>query len=363
MEHKNKINHLQLIALVQAGIIGISIIELPAVIIREAANDAWISILIGGLITLFFALSTTKLSLYYPEYTFVEYIPKIYGKMIGYIINGITIIYFISFIALSARLFANAVSINLLNDTPQWAVLLIFWAVIAYSIKSGIKVIVLAITILFIPMLIAFGMLALLPISKMEFENILPVFSNGFMPIFQGAYKIIPYYFGYATLGFIIPVIKEPKRVYNAVIIGVLIPTGIILLLIILLICRFSVEEVQNMLYPVVILIKSFKLPGAFIERMESLFFIVFITIALDNIAIYMYLTVLSLVRWTKKQNYTVYIIILTATAFVLSIIPVNSAYVIKGFDYLTYMGLLFVLIIIPFGLVITIIKRRGSNK
>ncbi|QQE79695.1 GerAB/ArcD/ProY family transporter [Alicyclobacillus sp. SO9] len=51
--------------------------------IQRVQNDAWISLAISGLLSMTAAWIEIRLSLYYPDKTFVEYVNDIVGSWIG----------------------------------------------------------------------------------------------------------------------------------------------------------------------------------------------------------------------------------------------------------------------------------------
>jgi spore germination protein len=113
------------------------------------------------------------------------------------------------------------------------------------------------------------------------------------------------------------------------------------------------------MVNPVVTLMKTLELPGAFLERTDVLFFAIFMATSLDDAVLYLYLATLGAVKGTKKKCYNLYIFIAVALAYIGAIIPFNPDKVDKLFSYLEYIGLFFIGFIFPLGLVITVIKKR----
>ena len=335
---------------------------MPAQVVNVAENDAWISAVLGGLLVLFLWILLIKLSLYYKNETVIEYLPKIYGKFIGNIIIIILIIYFIVTVSFVSKFFSDMARLFLLPNTPSWAILLLFWIVVAYWAHFGIRVIAITMTIIFIPTFLNVAGFLFIPLNRMRFEQILPVMGEGIKPVLSGAYKFIFFYFGAASLFFIFPVLKKPDKAYKVITLAFIINAVVYALIIIILIARFSTNEIKNMVAPVVTLMKTLQLPGAFLERMDVLFLTVFMATSIDDAALYLYLCVLSVVRWTKKKYYKLYIIIAAVLGYIGALIPLSPAKIDELYNYFKHTGLFFIALVFPIGLLITIIKKRRGN-
>lgn len=362
MKHEQKLTSLQVGALIVGGVIGIFTLTMPTQVIDQAGNDAWLSVLIGGSAMVMMTLMLLRLSLYYKDETVIEYLPKIYGKLLGNVFNIVLIIYLAMTVSFLSRYFSDLARMALLPNTPRWAILLLFWLVVAYWAQFGIRVIAITMTIILIPTFLNVGGFVFIPLERVKFPHLLPILAEGWAPVFSGAFRSIFFYFGIASLAFIIPVVKEPKKIYKAALSGFVIVIGVFTLLLVILIARFSTEEVNNMVFPVVTLMRTLQVPGAFLERTDIIFFAIFIATSLDDAALYLYLSVLGTVRLTRKRYYKLYVLIIGAVSYGFALIHLDPVQVDVVIRYFKYLGLFYIGFVFPVALLITAIKQRRQS-
>ena len=73
---------------------GVGVINLPALLAREAGHDGWISVAVSGIIAIFLASLIVVLLRRYSDKCIFDITRLIFGKIIGFIINTLLCIYF-----------------------------------------------------------------------------------------------------------------------------------------------------------------------------------------------------------------------------------------------------------------------------
>ncbi len=95
---------------ISSFIMGAGIVTLPRSSSEETGTpDVWISILLGGFISIALGIICAKLSQRYPEKTFYQYSTLIAGKPIGYLVNIIFIVYFLMTATYQVRMQAEVI--------------------------------------------------------------------------------------------------------------------------------------------------------------------------------------------------------------------------------------------------------------
>ncbi|MEK3977494.1 GerAB/ArcD/ProY family transporter [Psychrobacillus sp. FSL K6-2836] len=79
----DKINSYQFLVLVILFTVGTSILIVPSALVAVAKQDGWIAAILGTGIGIVIVWVFTKISLWFPNITFVQLIETLFGKWIG----------------------------------------------------------------------------------------------------------------------------------------------------------------------------------------------------------------------------------------------------------------------------------------
>ncbi|MED0676637.1 GerAB/ArcD/ProY family transporter [Aneurinibacillus thermoaerophilus] len=116
---KDRITPTQTALTVAHFTIGVSILVLPRIVVdKSGTSDAWISVLLGGFLSLFFGYVAAKLSQQFPGQTFYQYNQIIAGRFIGTILSIALIIYFILITGYQVRILGETIRLHVLEKTP-----------------------------------------------------------------------------------------------------------------------------------------------------------------------------------------------------------------------------------------------------
>ncbi|HHY23222.1 MAG TPA: GerAB/ArcD/ProY family transporter, partial [Clostridiaceae bacterium] len=130
---RDKISTAQAAIAVSSITIGAEIITMvrPAARIMNSP-DIWLSVIIGGLISITLGIILVKLSQRFPGKTFFQFNQIIVGKFTGRIFSMITIAYYILISGFEARMLSELVRTYLLIRTPIQIVIIAFICVGTY---------------------------------------------------------------------------------------------------------------------------------------------------------------------------------------------------------------------------------------
>ncbi|MEK1830389.1 GerAB/ArcD/ProY family transporter [Priestia megaterium] len=139
MESNNQITSPQAIALIASNIIAYSILSMPRVLSKIVGTpDLWISVAIGGGITILSGLLIVKLTALFPHQTFFEFNKKIVGSFLGSVLSLLFIIYTILLSAFEVRGLAEVTQFYLLETTPVPILIISMVWVGMYLVIGGI---------------------------------------------------------------------------------------------------------------------------------------------------------------------------------------------------------------------------------
>ena len=120
-------------------------------------------------------------------------------------------------------------------------------------------------------------------------------------------------------------------------------------------------ELTSKMLYPTMSLARSITFPGAFAERFDILFGVLWVLAAFSATSISYYIASLSITRLLKLKNYRPFIFILLPLVYITAIMPQNIYQMNQIIEIAGYLGMIMTSIPIPL-LAIIWIKNKGGK-
>ncbi|MEW9502426.1 GerAB/ArcD/ProY family transporter [Jeotgalibacillus marinus] len=303
--------------------LSVGILTLP----RTAANDVgtpdvWIALLISSLVPLAMGFVIITLNQRYPNQTFYEYSDLIVGRFFTLFISLFMILYFIIGTIFAVRIMAVVVETYLLEGTPVTILIVLVLWLSLYLIVGGITSIARVFQIIFPLTILTFIVIALMGIGLFDLDHLRPVLGEGIRPVFN--IKSMTF----SSLGIeIILIIQafmtDQHKAKKVIFLGVLIPTVLYLLTLVMVIGALSIDGVTNLTWPTILLIQSFEFPQLFFERLDSLFLIIWIMQIFATVSISFYAASLGFSQLFNKDIKR-FIYGLLPILFILSMIPQN---------------------------------------
>lgn len=324
--------------------IGVGILTFPRALAKATgAVDGWISVVLSGLIAYLIAWTLAKLASRFPRQTFFEYSSLIASKPVGYILTTLVCMYTMLFVSFEIRAIGNIAKQYLFYNTPVEMITLSFLLVVQYSV-AGSRISMLRLNLLFLPVVL-FVMLVVLVFTQplVDMENIRPYFSSSWRSLLQGSKDVGLSYSGFEIILFYTMLMKRPQEATKSVLLGLLIPVILYMIIYIFVIAVFSAEVVKNLTYPTIELAKEVEVPGGFFERVESIFFTIWIMTIFNTSTMWLDITVLNLISMFKRVSKIVWILILSPIIYFIAMLPQNLVDFFSYGDNLTYFGLIVV--------------------
>lgn len=262
------------------------LLTFPKILIMDSGNSAWIQALYNTVIVFFIFLLTYKI--YRGNKNIIEIAEMSGGKGLKILVG---IVVFIALMINSAsiiRLFPETVKIVLLQDFRVEAILVVFLIAIGVGAYMGIEAIS-RINYIFMPIagtVLLIFVLLLLPYYR--FENILPLFGEGYKAIFVKGFNTISLFSDLLLLNILIPHCKNLNEVKKSGKKAIWI-SGIIAVVIMLSYCLIYPYPVsKDFIIPVYQLARIVHL-SSFFSRFEALFQFIWSIIMLLYGTIYIY--------------------------------------------------------------------------
>ncbi len=151
-----------------------------------AGRDTWLSLVLSSAISLAILWLHAKLNQWKQHETLTEFAVTMMGSWFGIPLSMLYFLYFLTISTVTVRILIDFLNL-IYPATPQEVWLFLIFAVLAWVSFAGLEVLART-TQFLLPILITLGISAsLLGIIGKDPAEILPIFDQGFIPVWQGA--------------------------------------------------------------------------------------------------------------------------------------------------------------------------------
>ncbi|WP_156291041.1 GerAB/ArcD/ProY family transporter [Oceanobacillus salinisoli] len=335
-----KITDRDIMVAIPSMAIAIGIIVFPRYLAEKTtASDGWVAVILGGTLAVLITWAVAKLAANFPNQSFLSYSSYLVSKPVAVVM---TLLFSFQGILLTAFELAAISDIShqyLFDRTPIEMVSLTFLLVVVYAV-SGSRAGLFRLNMMFLPIiLITTGLLVFLSIGYIEKDNLLPVFKTDFRGYAQGTLDSALSYTGIGILFFYISLVRHPKKTSGMAAFGM--SWAVILYTIIYLTCIavFGEQSTANIRFPLIELAKSVEVPGGFLERLESVFFVIWIMAIFNTTAMAFDVAVMAINSVFPKVKKLNIIFTLSPIVFFISMIPQKYMEIGKLGDWVGYYG------------------------
>ncbi|AIF50343.1 GerAB/ArcD/ProY family transporter [Pelosinus sp. UFO1] len=299
---ETKISAYQLFAIMVLLLFGSAILFF---LTPEAKQDAWLALLIYIPVGIIESLLYTNLYYKYPNDTIVTYLPKIFGKFIGYILSVVYILYFTYLSARIVRDFSELILIVSLPELPSLIVSITIMVIFAYGAFAGIENISraaqLTLPILMFFVILVFILLYATP-DVVKMQNLKPVLENGISSVIKHGWLLITFPYG-ETIFFtmIYSSVNEAANVRKVSLLAVLFVGIILSLNTIMFIVSLGVAGASASLFPLFSTMRLIKL--GFLERLDVFVIVIMIIGGFFKVSIITYAAMLGTSQLIKLKD------------------------------------------------------------
>ncbi len=305
---------------------GVGIAGLPRIIYMEANRDAWISVILSGVLVSFVLVLMIKMLETYSSADLYGIHMDIYGKWISKAFNLLYIIYYLSVTYVILMNYIEMVQAWIFPKMPTWLLMGLLLFLMIYCVLGGIRVVV---GISFLGLILAFWLLFMIytPIKFMNFNHLLPVLTASPKELMMGVYKSSFTIVGFELLLFIYPYIKEKKKALKYAIIGSGYSTALFTMVTVVCIGFFSEDALIKTIWPVLSMFKIIRIPN--LERFEFIAVSFWMLVILPNICLYFWVATRGMKRVfqfsQKKAIYIFAVLLWTLSLFVKDRFTMNN--------------------------------------
>jgi spore germination protein len=369
---KQVITSYQAFTLLYSTIFGAGVLSLPRSVGESAGNDMIWVILLSGVVVAILVYLITRLCQRFPGMTLVQFAPYILGsrkrKWVGYVISFpfllMVALFFVMGTASVVRIFGETVVTTMLPRTPVEAVMLIFLLAAAIGAGSDLGVIAKLNEFLFPITLIPFLSMIYALFQSGEITNILPLFQLDPMvlpkALMGGAFAFAGFQVVMIFSGFY----QQPEKMKKANMISILAITISYWYLCAISLSVFGIDEVKNLMFPVLEVAKVVKMEDILFERIESAILSIWLVAGYTSVVnLFSALVQIIIEYFRLSERYRRWIAFLAVPVFLyLALIPENTQEVGIYADRIgLYDAVISVIIPVVLLLVAVIRKKKGE--
>lgn len=275
----------------------------PAILI--AKQDAWLSILLGGIIGLALTYLVVHLSSLHPNQTLVQFSQKLLGIGFGRLVTIPYLLVWYIVVAVLLRSFADFVHLILLNRTPVWIILLILIGLIAYlSSSSGITGIgrfcELVGPIIIVTLLVSF----ILNVKNLNWHHILPVYyDSGWLNIIKGAIAPAFWFSGPFVLLVTVSFLQKPQKALAKSFIGVGLTVIMVLTCTIIVLMVFGPNLSAKFRFSYFMSVRTIDILK-FIQNADIFIMFVWVFGVIGQASLYFFIASYEVANWLKVKDW-----------------------------------------------------------
>ncbi len=176
----------QLSMILFISVISLKFLVFPAITTKFAGRSAYVSFFLYLLIELSIIVLVLLFVKKYNNYTFSEVLTLTFGKVFAKIVFFVLFIYFIFKTLFLIKETHNYFLEVIFDDLPWIYFTLPLTAYILFVMTKSINIMARTIEILFWFLIVSIGLTVLAPSYRIDLFNILPMFENGLIPVFNG---------------------------------------------------------------------------------------------------------------------------------------------------------------------------------
>ncbi|SMB92306.1 spore germination protein KB [Thermanaeromonas toyohensis ToBE] len=271
MREEGRISSWQFFMLIMAFLIGTSTLIMP---VGPAKQDAWISYLLTGVLSIGAAYFYTSLGQRFPRETPFQYAPRVLGKILGTFFNILFLWYAFHLAALLLLNFSELYVIAIMVTTPLIVFIGIMAILAAWAVRSGLEALARLAELLtpfLIVTIIVLNILTLATPKLPHWENLLPIMAEGPLPILRGILPSFAFPFGETVFFLVlIPFLTSPRKCHRPFALAVILISLLLTSVLVRNIIVLGPQEASRVNFPSLTTIQLINI-GDFLQRMDPL--------------------------------------------------------------------------------------------
>ncbi|HWQ61163.1 MAG TPA: endospore germination permease [Negativicutes bacterium] len=318
LEVKTKMSPLQLAIIVVTAMVGMPGQTL-APVLKAAGHAAWLSIIVGTVVYYGMAWLMVKLGEAFPDESFAEYLPRIFGRWPGGAVVWLFVLIFFLQYGNVLHVMSREITFFMFDQTPFEVVAIGLLTVCAYCALQDWGTILRVMQFIFFTAFPGWLFLLLVSLLSFRFINFLPLWPEDAAGVAAGVMHSWSLFQGYECVLLLLPLVYKgnikPARTVAA---ALALNTGVFLLWAVLQIGALTLEGAKNTPFPIMTVIRNVEIPGTFLERLDTYFLLFWIQLVFASITLAIYFMAQSLTLLYRYADHRPFVLALVPLFFLL---------------------------------------------
>lgn len=247
--------------------IGVGVLGFERIIAKEAGQDAWISVLISGLIINILLWMCYKILGRGPQtLDLIAVHQDLFGKWAGNAFNIVFILYFMLISIIIIRTYLEVIQVWMFPSV-NIPLLLTIILILVYSFVTGGFRVITGFCVIGLMIGLPLILLKYFPLKQAHFYNLTPILDHSFLDIMKACKSMTLNYLGFELLLVYYPFIKKRERSQKWAHLGALYTTFLYLISMLVSLAYYHQDQLKDVIWATLTLWKIVDLP--FIERFE----------------------------------------------------------------------------------------------
>ncbi|MCM2989542.1 spore germination protein [Bacillus safensis] len=358
---KNKLSPPQAVCFIVQSQIGVGILALPHLLMKDMGHDGWMAIILAC----FFIQIINTIFLYiiykYPETSFFHALIEVFGKWIGRTLVVLYALYFASVCIVVLAIFTRILGIWVLPLTPNWVINLLLVICIIYIAKEKITAVV-RFNFILTPLILFLSLLMFYALKGTNIDYLLPFFKTDLSQIPLGLKDVVLSLNGFEMILMISPMMKGTiKERYKVMTISNICTTLYYLFITLICFMFFSPAELDLIPNPVVYLLKT--ITFGVIERTDLIFLSIWGFVILATLSNYLYFCANGVASILKKKNHKKYVYYFAILIYAVSCFLSTDNFRIQRFNDFTTVAQYSFIYTLPIMMAVIILIKHRKKK
>lgn len=362
----------QATVLIPSTVLGVSLLTLPRHIAQATEGSGLVVMLVSGLFSLAVVWMLTKLGQRFPGLTYVGYTQKMLtfkgnrrlGRWLALPFMLSVTLWWLLTVAFHLRAFGESQRSIVFTHTPIWFMVGTMLVVSAFVASNKAEIIARLNEFLFPIVIIPMLLIGIMTLGDAEWTNLLPLFHMTWQQFWSGVLQGIYAFEGVSVILIFMAAYQRPDQAVKAHSIGVGVIIATYFFAMIGGMAMFSHEDVTQMTWPTLEIVKNIRLPASFFERIESGFLAIWVVAVFTTMANFLASMVHLISEYIGiKEHQRVWITLpLVIIIFVLALWPNSVFETFRYVENVQFYGFILSLIIPPLLLAMAMVRRMGNG-
>ncbi|WP_152393066.1 GerAB/ArcD/ProY family transporter [Paenibacillus guangzhouensis] len=327
-----EISLIQLFCLVALSQVGVRVLTMPYEESRESGYDAWISVLLGGVIAQVIILIIYRLGKRFADRPLPEYIYAITGRPLGLLINVLFAVYCVESSLLVVVSYSDVINRWVLITTPWFVIIGVTVIVAAYIASSSLQSLTAVTQTIMFMFFICFIFVFISGMGKGDLRHLLPIGTHGITAILKDTLPAFWAYAGYELLLYVFPFVKCKRK--RDILITMSLANGFTtffyVMISIIVLYNFSENQLNSIPEPMLYILRQFHWPV--VQSIDILFMTIWLSVTIVTVFVYLFLAAryLAFTGGKEIRNHPVLIWILAAICFAVGVLGSDRQWIFQ---------------------------------